>query len=519
MKRIIGGVRIFCVMLCIMTIISYTNLNYAQEQPRRISMDFQEAALKDVLKIFSQQAGLNFVAAEEIENKKVTLYLDGITVQDALNSILEANNLTYEQKPDSVVFIVKESTEPRIKMVTKIYNLNYAKVSKGITAAGGVTAAGAGAAFSGAGGIGIGGAAPDIRSIIENLLTKDDSDKTLGSVLVDVRTNSLIITAVPEDFPIIEDTLAKLDTRTLQVMIEAEIVEVKSTAIKKLGLEWGGNTSGTFFTFTGPSRDTGFPFIRETGIFSRSLLGGSAADARGRTLAASSTGTKFGNITLADFRIVLKALEKDNKSRYLAKPKIMVVNNETAEIKISEDTAVASITTETAQSGTITTSPERMETGVILRVTPTINKDDYITMTLEPEISRVQVSNISSTTFDPVRRSAKTTVMMKNGQTIAIGGLLKTDIADNKRLVPGLSKIPLLGGLFKSTDFEDVTTEIIIFVTCYIVKPELEKKEVAVELPPVKISKREVSEEAAVTERDKEILKAVKRLRKKRELK
>jgi len=490
MLKIIGGIRIFWIMLCIVSFVFYADFNYAQEESRRISMDFQEAALKDVLKVFSQQAGLNFVAAQEIEDKKVTLYLDGVTVQDALTSILDANNLTYEQKPDSSVFIVKESTKPKIKMITKVYSLNYAKVEE----EGGEEKS-------------------DIKSIIENLLTKNNEGEVLGSIVNDTRTNSLIITSVPEDFALIENTLAKLDAQTPQVMIEAEIVEVKTTAIKKLGLDWGGAATGEFFTFTGPSRDTRFPFIRESGLLQRSLLKG--ATGTGTELsegeASTATGTAFGNLTLTEFRIVLKALEKENKSKYLAKPKIMVVNNETAEIRISANSGVGTVTTE-GESGTLTTSVERVETGVILKVTPTINKNDYITMTLEPEVSRVETSNVTGY-YDPTKRSAKTTVMMKDGQAIAIGGLLKSEVADNDRAVPGLSKIPLLGNLFKSKDFQDASTEIIIFVTCHIVKPELEKLEEAAAPPVVKVEK-----EAAIAERDKEIIKAVKRLRKRREI-
>ncbi len=502
MKKLIGGARIFCVITCVVSFIFYANLNYAQET-RRISMDFQEAALKDVLKIFSQQAGLNFVAAKEIEDKKVTLYLDGVTVQDALNSILEANNLTYEQKPDSSVFIVKESGKPKIKMITKVYNLNYARVNKV-----------AGATEEEGGYTGEGGEeeATDIKSIIKGLLSKSEGGERgrrgegdgniLGNIAVDPRTNSLIITTIPEDFPLIEATLAKLDTRTPQVMVEAEIVEVKTTAIKKLGLEWGSESSGTFFTFTGPTRDTHFPFIRESSPLQRSLLKG-----------ASAGEPSLGSLTLAEFRIVLKALEKDNQSRYLAKPKIMVINNETAEIKITKEAALGEITTTETTTGTTGTTSERYEIGVVLKVTPTINKDNYITMTLEPEVSRAEVSKISTCIYDPTKRTAKTTVMAKDGQTIAIGGLLKSEIADNKRMTPALSKIPLLGNLFKSKDFQDVETEVIIFVTCHIVKPELEKQEVAVKLPPVELKK-----EAAVAQRDKEILKAVRRLRKRREL-
>jgi len=506
MKTVIGGIRIFSVILCIISVIFYNSPSYAQETPR-ISMDFQEVALKDVLKVFSQQAGLNFVATREIENKKVTLYLDGVTVQDALDSIMNANKLTYEQKPGSSVFVVKESAEPRVEMLTKVYTLNYARVFKGYESE------------SEEGGMRGSDSQEDIKSVIENLLTKNDKEKAFGSVVTDVRTNSLIITSIPQDFALIESTLAKLDARTLQVMIEAEIVEVKTAAIKKLGLDWGGDTTGNFFTFTGPTRDTGFPFVRESGVLSRSLLGGSLADKRGRTLATSSTGNVFGNLSLAEFKVVLKALEKENKSKYLAKPKVMVINNETAEIKITADTAIGTDTTTETTTGTTSQSAEREETGVILKVTPTINKDGYITMTLEPEVSRVEVSNISASIFDPTKRSVKTTVMVKDGQTMAIGGLLKDETADNDRAVPGLSKIPLIGKLFQSKDFENTATEIIIFVTCHIVSTDLEDQEMVSQASEL-ISKEQMQQAGgdAVTERNKEMLKAVKRLRKKREL-
>ena len=102
-----------------------------------ISMDFQDADLKDVLKVFSQQAGLNFIASENIKDRRITLYLDEVLVEDALNTIMGANNLTYEQKEDSKIFVVKEWGRPEVETITKVFPLQYARV-KGyeLTAAG-----------------------------------------------------------------------------------------------------------------------------------------------------------------------------------------------------------------------------------------------------------------------------------------------------------------------------------------------------------------------------------------------
>ncbi len=473
------------------------------QQGTSISMDFQQAALKDVLKIFSQQAGLNFVATNDIENKKITLYLDGVTVQDALDSIMAANNLAYEQAEGSSVFIVKESGKSKIDLYTKIYNLDFARIS--------TIKEGSDSDKS------------DIESIIKNLLSKGADNKTIGSVIVDKRTNSLIITAKPNDFPIIEETINKLDSITPQALIEAEIVEIQTGALKTLGLEWG-NANGTFVRFTGPKKITHFPFIRSSNPFSKSLLGGvtettSTSTANNVTTTATeiSQTPTLSTLSLQEFSMVLKALETEGMAHYLAKPRVMTVNNETAEIKITADTAIGIKKTSLSDTGEVISQAERVETGIKLKVTPTINKKGYITMTVEPEVSRAVQSAYFVNFVDPSKRSAKTTVMVKDGQTIAIGGLLKNYEEDDNRKVPGLSKLPLIGNLFQMNDKRNVQTEIIVFVTAHAILDKddaMQADESAAGLSDSIGLKRSVS----AVDREAEIRKTVMRLRKKREL-
>jgi type II secretory pathway component GspD/PulD (secretin) len=434
---------------------------YTQEEIRHISMDFQNAALKDVLKVFSQQAGLNFVATENIEDRRITLYLDGVTVQDALDSIMKVNNLAYEQAPGSSIFVVKESGKAKVDMITKVYTLKFARVAK---SAGGKESAESQIA--------------DIKSILENLLSKGPDGKTLGTVIIDNRTNSLIITSIPTDFALVEDTINRLDTFTPQALIEAEIVEIKTSVLKNLGLEWGGTSTGTFVTFTGPKKQTKFPFIRKHAPFSTAMIKG-----------VTETDT-LGILNLVDFALVIKALEREGSAKYLAKPRIMALNNEPAEIKITADTTVGVQRTSVTDTGEVIETAERVETGVTLKVTPTINNEGYITMTLEPEVSRTEQSSFFSNFVDPAKRSAKTTVMVKDGQTIAIGGLLKSFDEGTDRQTPGVSNIPLIGNLFKSKSKTGEQTEIIIFITAHAITDvgdmtsevaRLEKKEEAPE--------------------------------------
>jgi len=461
-------------------------------------MDFQGAALKDVLKILSQQAGINFVATRNIEGRQVTVYMDDVTIEDALQSIMTINDLAYEQPPGSAVFIVKEAEAVEVELITKIYPLKHIRLSS----LGKMKMKGQG----------------NIVQILDQIVVKKTG--AAGGIAVDDRTNSLVITSIEENFPIIEETIKELDRRSLQALIEAEIVEIHTTAVKKLGLDWGGTTSGTFVTFTGPETSTKFPFVRETGFLKSALLGG-----------APEKSSELGTLTLEEFSIVIKALEIEGLAKFLAKPRVMVLNNETAEMKIMTDSALASSEVNITETGQLETTIEREETGVSLKVTPAINEDGYITMTLEPEVSRVVQAAIHTTSapvYDPAKRTAKTTVMTKDGQTIAIGGLLSEETSDSHRATPFVSKIPLLGNLFQSESSETDETEIIIFVTAHVIE-ELQ------ELDVTSLSKEggSVSQGAMQTEqgvsplsevedtafmREVEIEKTVKRLRKKREL-
>ena len=128
--------------------------------------------------------------------------------------------------------------------------------------------------------------------------------------------------------------------------------------------------------------------------------------------------------------------------------------------------------TSQSQTGTITETVERNTVGTILRVTPQVNEGKYITMVIEPEVSRVIQSSSFSKFLDPNRRAARTTVMVPDGGTSMIAGLISNERTDSARRVPGLGDVPLLGLPFKRTDTANTNTEIILFITPHIVKEE-----------------------------------------------
>ena len=399
-----------------------------------ISMDFQDANLKDVLKVFSQRAHLNFIASENIKDRKVTLYLDKVSVQDALNTIMSANNLTYEQERDSSIFIVKEWGKPEIETITRIYPLQYARVK-------GYALTESGEKKKETTKIGI-------KEVIEKILTQH------GTIVEDSRTNSLIITDLPSQFPRIEQAVKELDIKLPQVMIEVEIIEASLETIDKLGIQWGDATDGYLMKVTGSGRTTNWPF--------------------GKGLVHGAFSGTAGSVNTSSYlHATLAMLAKDTDTKILARPRILTLNNETAEIRITADTAVSAGTTISSAGEGIsqeTMTVERYETGVTLLVTPQINKAGEITMAIEPSVSNVKASIITGDYYDPHTRSAKTTVTIRDKETVIIGGLINTEDERISRKVPFFGDIPIFGAAFRKKSDTSTDKEVIIFITPHLVQ-------------------------------------------------
>lgn len=468
-----------------------------------ISMDLVDAGLEDVLKVLSQQAGLNFVAAQSARGRRVTVYLNNVPIQTAIRSILDANSLSFHQVDGSNVYVVSDSGGRPIKLLTKVYMLKYARVVPttgetsrtfgdtgsvlrptfgGDTQSGGSSSgASSGSSSSTSGGqnqgSGTGTGATrtqGIVAIIKQLLTER------GSVTTDPRTNSLAVTDIEETFPLVEETLAKLDVKPSQVYLDAEVLEVKRATLHRLGIEYG-SSAGILAAFTGPSRTTNFP------------LGP-------RLLKQVSSETQtMSTLSLTNLSATLKALETESDVRFLASPKLMTLSNEVAEIRITTDAATGTTSASQTQTGTVTTQIERNTVGTVLRVTPLVTDERYVTMVIEPEVSRVVESTKFTSFLDADRRSARTTIMVEDGETAMIAGLLSQDRDLGNRNVPILSKIPILGAAFTRVSNEFTDTEIVVFITPHIVKhssvvagpiPQIPRREQAPAVVDARVTER-----------------------------
>jgi general secretion pathway protein D len=305
------------------------------------------------------------------------------------------------------------------------------------------------------------------------------------TIWADTATNALIITAPPKIMKSLMAVIDKLDIRRAQVHVEAVIVEVDVNKSSNLGVQWllygqgssavpagiinlpGSGTSivdlaatalsvasgtGTTTTTTGGTTTTGVPAI------SSSTVGTGATFAIGRV---SNSGVSFAAL--------IQALRSDGSSNIISTPSLITMNNEEAEVKVTQEIPlITGSYATTTQSVAGTTSPfqtiQREEVGTILKVTPHINEGNSVQLKIEQEDSSPGAKLTDSADISTNKRSIKTTVLIEDGGIIVLGGLMSDTVTESEDRVPGLGAIPLLGNLFKSRSGSRQKKNLLVFI-------------------------------------------------------
>jgi general secretion pathway protein D len=263
-------------------------------------------------------------------------------------------------------------------------------------------------------------------------------------------SNSLLVLATPAEFSVIEAALIRLDAPSRQVLIEASLAEVTLTDELRYGVQWNYNGKKGPVTLSDSSN----------GQVSQSFPG----------LSYLFTGS-------TDISAVLNALEAVTTVRVISSPKLVTLNNHEAQLQVGDEVPV---TTQSAVSITnpgapIVNSVQMQDTGVILSVTPRVNKNGLVQMDISQEVSNsvpTTTSAIDSPTIQ--QRKLSTTVVVKNGDTIALGGLITDNRTRSKSGVPYLAKIPLFGALFRDTNNTSSRTELILLITPRVMRDDTE---------------------------------------------
>ncbi|MEK7748109.1 MAG: secretin N-terminal domain-containing protein [Nitrospirota bacterium] len=404
---------------------------------KMVSLDFDNVDLPVLVKFISELTGKNFVIDEQVRGK-VTIFspvkIPTSKAYDVFISVLEMKGFTVIQT--GVVHQILPFAAAPPSRGTHIYTLQNAMAEE---------------------------VAQTITSLASRSATpmrpkSKGSDEISGTVQVitDKPTNRLIITASDDDYQILEKMLKSLDVRRRQVYVEAVVMEMKEGKERELGNTidviggYAKSDSSDILAFGGLNE--GFGMLGLLGEIASSTFGG-----------LLQNGSKAVNI-----RSIFKAISENSAINVLSTPQILTSDRQKAEISVAQNVPFPGATTN-ATAGTQTTTVERKDVGIIFRITPTIMESNQVKMELYQEISSVVSEGNKDLGPTTSKRSANTTITVRDGQTAVIGGLLGDNVIVTERKIPFLGDIPILGYLFKVKSKKVEKTNLVIMVTPYIV--------------------------------------------------
>ncbi|MBI5150007.1 MAG: type II secretion system protein GspD [Candidatus Omnitrophica bacterium] len=450
-------------------------------------LDLKNMDILDVLKLISQKSGLNIIAGDNVKGR-VTVFLKNIGVLDALKIIVEAYGWAYVKDGDIFKVMTAQDYEARYdrkfgqETETRIKQLLFAKATDVVVILNELKGKSGKIIPDDKSGTVILIDEPRKLEAMEAVLKKIDvpvetrvfdlgyakaeeiSTKvgevltpSVGSMKFDARSNKIVVSDTAQALVKIRKMIEAFDEKDKQVLIEAKIIQITLNNEHKMGVDWEAIV-----------RD--YHSLDLTGNFS--IL--SSTDKHGRL--------GIGTLATDDYTALIEALDTVGTTNILSSPRITAINNKEAKILVGSTEPYVTTTTTTPSSGPTTTaeSVNFIEVGVKLYVTPTIHQDGFVTMKIKPEVSSV-TSNITTSnnnTIPVVETSeAETTVSVKDGVSIIIGGLIKEEKIKTTKKVPIFGDIPVMGLAFRSQSDEMTKTEIVIFLTPTIVSGDVGQKE------------------------------------------
>lgn len=386
---------------------------------RLVSLEATEANLSQVLKTLAEKGGFNIITGPTVTAGKITIQMKDVPVEQAVNLVVRAAGLSYERIGNSILVADAKSLQEETGLSSYIVELKFAD-------------------------------ATEVKEALKGLTDK---------IEVDRGGNRLVVVTSPRIISEIEEIVADLDKPAKQVMLEARIVEVSTDDFKKLGIDWDLLSR------------QGFMFVE--GNYD-SLQGGESSDQiRGLKIFPNPPGTndifKLGNFSRVAqvYRVAMDLAIQNGNARVLANPKIATLNGREANMLVGSRIPFVISGTVFAGGGAATSQQvQREEVGVKLSITPLINADGYITTVIKPEVSSVIGFKGQNEDLPVVAtRQATTTVRLKDGGSVIIGGLLSEERTTNTTKLPILGDIPGLGVLFHHTTTQVTKKDLVIEVT------------------------------------------------------
>ena len=417
-----------------------------------ISVDFPDEEVRIILRNVADLFDLNLVIPDTLQGR-TSVKLRNITWRQVFEVALEPLGFTYVEDRNIIRIksIAELTTEP---VDTRVFILNYAR-------------------------------ADDIQGSVSPLIDAAAG----GKIQVDVRSNALVITERPSRMNRIQEVIDTLDRATDQVMIESKFIEVSNGDLSDIGVDWAylnENASDLLGGSGAGSGNPGFsphPYDLDTKTIptpNGSVFAGvdSYANGLANIAAGGASGGLVAVFSSSQFAATLTAIQTENRSKLVSNPTVVVMNNQQAVFQVGEDYPIRefSVNDETGQleTGEI----DYRFVGIELDVTPSVNAAGMITLDVHPVVSAlgdVVPTNVGGAILEDrifKKRDAKTQVTIKDGYTIALGGLTAETEDNDSSKIPFLGDLPFLGQLFRSDVSNVASTNLIIFLTAKTLNPD-----------------------------------------------
>ncbi len=300
------------------------------------------------------------------------------------------------------------------------------------------------------------------------------------TITADKATNSLIIVASPGDYETIKDVIQKLDIRRRQVYVEAAIIEMGLSKARELGFEFQAANLNNIENSNNFQAVGGTNFGNIGNVIANGPAG--LATLSGLNVGAVKGTFTFKGVEYLNVAALLHALQSDSDVNVLSTPNILTTDNQKAEIMVGENIPFVTGQSQTAATGgQIFSQIDRRDVGISLKITPQITSEDSVRLDVYQEISDItQTAGLNPNIVGPstTKRSASTTVVVRDKQTMVIGGLIRDNLTSTTTKVPLLGDIPILGWLFKYKTTKVEKVNLMIFITPYIIKDEADAQDI-----------------------------------------
>jgi type IV pilus assembly protein PilQ len=402
---------------------------------QKITLEFKDADIKNVFRILGEVSGKNILVTDDV-NKKVTIRLIEVPWDQALDLIIDTNGLAKEEvgsvmRISTAARISKEKRElqdarkaaqsAEIPQISYL-NVNYAK-------------------------------AKDLTERVKQII------KGGAEVVPDDRSNTIIVRGSKMDLEEVIKIVTRLDVRTPQVLIESNLIETTPTFARSLGLRFRFSTPGG--TTISSAAGAPEPYTAFTPLFPNAPIG-----------LGGSVGVIQNAVGgIRDLASTLEAAEREGNIRIMSRPSVVTLNNVASTIRserilrilLPASTNIATGTGSSAAGAAIAT--EQVRVGIILTVTPQVSSDGFVLMNINVKSSTLGAQSQGSVVPDELNREASAQVLVKDGETIVIGGILKDTSQDSESGVPYLKDVPVLGWLFKNQRVQKDFEELMVFIT------------------------------------------------------